>query len=65
MVRKHDAARADPDRARFASKNSEHDLRRRAGDSRCVVMFGEPNAVVAKPFSGLGNLDRVVKRLCS
>ena len=62
MVRKHDAARPDPNGRRPLGEMSKHDRCRGAGDARHVVMLRHPDAPIA-PFLGVsGEVASVVER---
>src|SRR5918998_1791233 len=62
VVREHDPAGADPDTLGDARDVPDHDLRRRAGDARQVVVLGEPVPPVAEPVDELGQIERVAER---
>jgi hypothetical protein len=53
----HDAARADAHGLGVARDVADHHRRRGAGDAGHVVMLGQPVAVEACAFGGLGKFD--------
>ena len=63
VVRQHDAAGADADRARAAGDVPDHHRGRRAGDAGHVVVLGEPEAPVAPALGVLREVERVAERL--
>ena len=65
MVRQHDAAGANPDRRRPSADVTDQHCGRRAGDTRHVVMLGNPEALVAPTLGVLGEIERVAERLRS
>ena len=62
MVREHDPARADADRARPAGDVRDHDRGRGARDAGRVVMLREPEALVAPALGVLCEVERVAQR---
>ena len=62
MVRQHDAARADADRARLRGDEAEGDGGRRARDPRHIVMFGHPEAMIAETFGMNREIGRAGER---
>ena len=63
VIRQHDAAGADANRARSTGDVPDDDGRRGAGDPGHVVMFGEPVAVVAPALRVPRQVERVAERL--
>ena len=63
VVRQHDAARPDPDAFGGAGDVGDQDGRRRAGDGRHVVVFGDPETHEPEPLGGLRQPRRVGQRL--
>ena len=63
VVRQHDAAGADANGRRAGADMRDQHRGGGAGDARHVVMFGEPEAVVAPPLGVLREVERVAKRL--
>jgi hypothetical protein len=59
VVGEHHTARADADPARPIRDLGDQDLRRRPGQSRGRVMFGQPVAVIAEPVGSLGDVERL------
>ena len=62
VVREHDPARADADRARAAGDVRDHDRGGGARDAGRVVMLREPEAVVAPALRVLREVERVAQR---
>ena len=62
MVGQHDAAGADPDRACPGRDMGDHDRRRGAGNSRHVVMLGDPDAAIAPALGMSGQIAGIVER---
>ena len=62
VVGQHDAAGADADGLRALRDMADEDGRRGAGDAGHVVMFGQPEAVVAERFGMAGEVERIGKR---
>ena len=62
MVRQHDAAGADANRARPAGDVADHDRRRGARDADHVVMLGEPEPPVTPTLGVLRELERALER---
>ena len=58
VIRQHDAAGADADRARAAGDVADHDRRRGARDADHVVVLGEPEPRVAPTLGVLRELER-------
>ena len=63
VIRQHDAARADADRAGGHGDMGQSHCRRRAGDSRHVMVFGHPVAPEAQRLHMTGEVDRIAQRL--
>ena len=63
MVRQHDAAGADPDRARAAGDVADHDGGRGTRDAGHVVMLGQPVAAVAPALGMLRKVERITECL--
>jgi len=61
MIREHDAARADADGLGAAGDVPDDDGSGGAGDARHVVVFGEPEAVVAPGFRVSREIERVAQ----
>ncbi len=61
VVRQHDAAAADPDRAGRGGHGRDHHHRCTARDAADVVVLGEPVALVAERLRGLRQRHRVVQ----
>lgn len=65
MVRQHDAARTDADVRRTTGHMADQHRCCSAGDSRHVVMFGEPVAAVAESFGIACKIQRIGESLRS
>ncbi len=64
VMRQHDPARADADRLRLGRHPRDQNLRRRARQTRRVVMLSQPIAVKAQRIRPPRQLQRLVERLC-
>src|SRR5918994_5214108 len=62
VVGEHDPASADPDPLRYVGDVPDHDLRRRTGYARQIVVLRQPVALVAEPVGEPGELERVAQR---
>ena len=63
VVRQHDAAGADADRAGAARDMGERYRGRGARDARQIVMLGHPETPVAERFDMARQIERVAQRL--
>ncbi len=63
VVRQHDPARADPDRAGRVADVRQHHRGRTPGDAFHRVMLGDPEAFVSRRFGNLRELCRIGQRL--
>ena len=63
MVGQHDPTRPDADRARSAGDVADHDRGRRTRDPGHIVMFGQPETVVAPALGVLREVERVAQRI--
>src|SRR5690606_8594853 len=61
MVGQHDASCSHPDRVRPGGDMGNHDGSRGAGDARHIVMFGHPDAAVARVFGMVRDIARIVE----
>src|ERR1700723_3218707 len=62
MIRQHNATRTDTKRRRLRGNVANQNRRRGTGDSRHVVMLGDPETRESPPFRVLGQVQRIVKR---
>jgi hypothetical protein len=62
VVRQHDAARADTNAFGFARHVADDNRRRCARDAGKIMMFGQPEAMVAPLLGVLGEIDGVPER---
>ena len=63
VIGQHDAARSDADRPGARGNGADHHGGRGAGDARHVVMFGQPEPLVAPPFGMLREIERIAEGL--
>ena len=63
MIWQHYAARSHPDRAGAAGNIRDYNRSRGAGDARHVVMFRQPETIIAQPLDMTGKIEGVLKRL--
>ena len=59
VMRKHDAAAADPEPRRRAADRTEQHFRRHTRQRRRAVVLGHPIAVIPKAVRSAGEIDRV------
>jgi hypothetical protein len=62
VVRQHDTACADPNAVRFLSHMADHNRRCRARDAGKIMMFGQPETMVAPSFGMLREVDGIPER---